>query len=106
MRLKHYKSITACDVELGSLTFLLGPNGAGKSNFLDALRLVSDSLRGSLDHALRERGGISEVRQRSGGHPKHFGVRLEFCLPNGTRGHYAFEVGAKRDGYCLPARDG
>lgn len=98
VRLKHYKSITSCDVSLGTLTFLVGANGAGKSNFLDALRLVSDSLRTSLDHALRERGGISEVRQRSGGHPKHFGIRLEFSLSGGLSGHYAFEVGAKSGG--------
>lgn len=102
VRLKHYKSITACEVSLGPLTFLVGPNGAGKSNFLDALRLVSDSLRNSLDHALRERGGISEVRQRSGGHPKHFGIGLDFALPDGRVGSYTFEVGAKAQaGYVV-----
>lgn len=51
--LQNYKSIAACDVQLGPLTFLIGPNGAGKSNFLDALRFVTDSLRTSLEHALR-----------------------------------------------------
>jgi len=56
--LKNYKSIAGCDVALGPLTFLVGPNAAGKSNFLDALRFVADSLRASLEHALRERGGI------------------------------------------------
>src|ERR1035441_4952375 len=79
---KNYKSIAACDVDLRPLTFLVGPNGAGKSNFLDALRFVADGLRTSLDHAFRERGGIGEVRRRSGGHPNHFGARLAFALPN------------------------
>jgi predicted ATPase len=98
--LKNYKSIAACDVELASLVFLVGPNGAGKSNFVDALRFVADALRGSLDHALRERGGIKEVRRRSGGHPTHFGMRLEYTLPSGETGHYSFRVGAKaRAGY-------
>ncbi|MBI2933645.1 MAG: AAA family ATPase [Planctomycetes bacterium] len=92
--LKNYKSIAACDVRLGTLMFLVGPNGAGKSNFLDALRFVADSLRTSLDHALRDRGGIKEVRRRSGGHPTHFGVRLEFTLQDASRGHYAFQIGA------------
>lgn len=96
--LKNYKSIEACDADLQSLTFLVGPNGAGKSNFLDALRFVTDSLRTSLDHALRERGGIQEVRRRSGGHPTHFGMRLEFALPGGTNGSYAFRVAAKSSG--------
>lgn len=96
--LRNYKSIAACDVKFGPLTFLVGPNGSGKSNVLDALRFVADSLRTSLDHALRDRGGIKEVRRRSGGHPTHFGVRLEFALPSGESGHYAFRVGAREHG--------
>lgn len=95
--LKNYKSIAACDVSLGPLTFLVGPNGSGKSNFLDALRFVSDALNTSLDHAIRERGGINEVRRRSSGHPTHFGIRLEFKFDDGARGYYAFRVGAQRN---------
>lgn len=96
--LKNYKSIAACDVRLNPLTFLVGPNGAGKSNFLDSLRFVADSLNTSLDHALRDRGGIKEVRRRSAGHPTHFEVRLEFSLPDGTAGWYSFRVGARKAG--------
>jgi predicted ATPase len=96
--LKNYKSIAACDVKLGPLTYLVGPNGAGKSNFLEALRFVSDALRTSLEHALRERGGINEVRRRSGGHPNHFGLRLWFTLASGDIGHYAFRIGARPRG--------
>ena len=44
VRLNNYRSIGACDVRLGQLTFLVGRNGSGKSNFVDALRFVSDSL--------------------------------------------------------------
>jgi predicted ATPase len=96
--LKNYRSIAACDVGLGPLTFLVGPNGSGKSNFLDALRFIGDSLRTSLDHALRDRGGVNEVRRRSGGHPTNFGIKVEFVLPDGIRGHLAFEVGAVKEG--------
>jgi predicted ATPase len=96
--LKNYKSIGECSVSLRPLTFLVGPNGAGKSNFLDALRFVTDALRTSLDHALRERGGIKEVRRRSGGHPTHFALNLEFCLKPHTTGRYAFRIGARPSG--------
>jgi predicted ATPase len=92
--LRNYKSIGYCDVELGALTYLVGPNGSGKSNFLDALHLVRDALSGSLDNALNERGGLAEVRRRSSGHPTHFGIRLEFTLPDGESGYYAFNIGA------------
>lgn len=98
--LRNYRSIGYCDIQLGPLTYLVGANGAGKSNFVDALHLVSDALNGSLDNALQVRGGLNEVRRRSSGHPTNFGVRLEFYLPNGRFGHFAFEVGAlKNSGY-------
>ena len=91
--IKNYKSIAACDIQLRPLMFLVGPNGAGKSNFLDSLRFVADALNSSLDHAIRDRGGIKEVRRRSGGHPNHFSIRLDFALPDGSTGHYAFRIG-------------
>jgi len=96
--LRNYKSIAFCDVRLSALTYLVGANGSGKSNFLDALHLVRDALSGSLDNAMNERGGLSEVRRRSSGHPTNFGIRLEFILPNGESGHYAFTVGALPSG--------
>ena len=96
--LKNYKSIAACDVQLQPLTFLVGRNGAGKSNFLDALRFVADALDSSLEHAIRDRGGINDVRRRSRGHPNHFSIRLEFSLPNGSTGHYAFRIGTRSPG--------
>jgi predicted ATPase len=96
--IRNYKSIAACKVDLRDLMFLVGPNGSGKSNFLDALRFVADALRSSLDHALRDRGTIKEVRRRSGGHPNHFAIRLNVNLPSGQIGHYAFRVGAKPAG--------
>ncbi|MFO1328491.1 MAG: AAA family ATPase [Rubrivivax sp.] len=96
--LRNYKSIAACDVSLGPLTFLVGANGSGKSNFLDSLRFVADSLRTSLDHALRERGTVKSVRRISGGHPNHFALRLDFALADGSAGHYSFRVGARPNG--------
>ena len=96
--LKNYKSIAACDVELGPLMFLVGPNGAGKSNFLDSLRFVADALDSSLDHAIRDRGGIDDVHCRSGGRPKYFSIHLDFTLSEGSTGHYAFRINALQRG--------
>lgn len=96
--LSNYKSIKECNVKPGPLTFLVGQNGAGKSNFLDALRLVTESLNTSLEHALRDRGGINEVRRRSAGHPTHFGIRLDWQLADGTEGMYAFRVKSMEKG--------
>ena len=90
--LRNYKSIQECDVSLGSLMLLVGPNGSGKSNFLDALRFVADSLRSTMDQALRERGGIEEVRRRSRGHPTHFMIQLELTLQEEIKASYQFLV--------------
>jgi predicted ATPase len=80
VRLRNYRSIEICDVDLPApLTFLVGPNSSGKSNFLDALRLVSDALRtSSLDEALTSRGGVGEVAARS--HAAEGTVRMLYDL--------------------------
>ena len=96
--LRNYKSIGYCDVSLRPLTYLVGHNGAGKSNFMDALHFVRDALSNSLDSALNERGGINEVRRRSGGHPTHFALRIEFVLHGGQAAHYGFVIGALKNG--------
>jgi predicted ATPase len=97
VRLRHYRSIAEADVRLGSLVFLVGPNGSGKSNFVDALRLVSDALNTSMEQALRERGGVAQVRRRSPGHPAYFSVELSFEGP-GLAGTYAVQVASARQG--------
>ena len=97
VRLRNYRSIAGCDVQLEPFTILVGPNGSGKSNFLDALRLTAEGLRGSLDHAMRERSGVAEVRRKSHGHPNHFAVRLDFQL-DGSPGYFGFEVAARSGG--------
>ncbi|MGZ8250072.1 AAA family ATPase [Methylomagnum sp.] len=89
--LRNYKSIAACDVRLGPLTYMVGANGSGKSNFLDALHFVRDALAGSLDNALNERGG--DIRHKANNDPDEFGLRLEFKLSTGQIGHYAFSIG-------------
>jgi predicted ATPase len=96
--LRNFKSIAKCDVKLGKLTYLVGTNASGKSNFLDALHFFKDALSSSLDNALQERGGLAEVRRRSSGHPTHFGIRLDFKVRSGQRGHYAFDIGALAGG--------
>lgn len=92
VKIRNYKSIAACDVALGPLTFLVGPNGAGKSNFLDALRFVADALNTSLERAALDRGGILQLPRRGQEMDGAFGIRLEINLPEGATGHYALQV--------------
>ncbi|MFT6178566.1 MAG: putative ATPase [Paracoccaceae bacterium] len=94
VQVQNFKSIGKCDVRLTNLALLVGPNGSGKSNFLDTLAFIADSLNSSLEHAIRMRGGISDVRRRSHGKPRNFSLRIDFKLGE-ILGHYALSIGAK-----------
>jgi predicted ATPase len=98
LSIRNYKSIAACQVALKPLTVLVGRNGSGKSNFLDAVHFVSDALLTSLDHALKSRGGIGDVRRRSTGHPSNFAIKLEVALPDYLLATYGFEITAREKG--------
>lgn len=102
VRIKNYKSIATCDVRLGRLSALVGRNGSGKSNFLDALRFVADGLGTTLDHALRERGGLRAVRRHSTGHPRNFMINLDLELFGGVRATYGFEIASRsNEGFAV-----
>jgi predicted ATPase len=98
VKIRNYKSIGSCTVDLGRFTVLVGRNGAGKSNFVDALRFVSEALQTSLDHAIKNRGGIDSVRRRSTGHPRNFALELTFSIGKASVGTYGFEVTARPKG--------
>jgi predicted ATPase len=95
LSLRQFKSIEQCDLEMAPLTILVGRNGAGKSNIIDGLRFVADALRNSLEYAIRERGGVDQVRRKSlGGRPTHPGIAIELRLGNGQLATYAFRIAA------------
>ena len=103
VRIRNYRSIAACDVELGSLAFLVGPNGSGKSNFLDAIRFVADALYHTLDYAYDARGGTGLVHRRTSkrGRLPNIEARLDFRTPSGITGHYGFEIATRRGGFSV-----
>lgn len=96
LRLRNYRSVKSCDLQLGNLSFLVGPNGSGKSNVVDSLRLISQALNENLDNALRQRGGNAEVRRRSNGHPAHFTIGID-AESRGAGMRYEFSIGSAKD---------
>ncbi len=99
VKLRNYKSIAQCDVNLGALGILVGPNGSGKSNFLDALALTSDAMLMTMPRVLAMRGGFSEVLRRSPDRPDCFSIDIHFELADeGIDGHYGFEIASRADG--------
>ena len=106
--LQNYRSIAYCDVELRNLTFLSGPNGSGKSNFMDALRFVADSLRTSLEHAMRERGGIREMICRTGAPSdglSDLSIEIYFAIGTSVKGQFSFCVRSAAQGSFYVLRE-
>jgi predicted ATPase len=62
VRIRGYKSIAFCDVELQPLTILVGRNASGKSNFLDALEFLRDIARAGVSEAVKLHGGVEAIR--------------------------------------------
>jgi predicted ATPase len=90
--IRNFKSIRTCEVLLKKRTILVGRNGAGKSNFLDAVHFVADALQGSLDQAIRVRGGINSLGGQPAGARQTIAIRLEYTLPYNQWARYAIEL--------------
>lgn len=96
LRLKRFRSLLWADLSLTNPLFIVGKNGAGKSNFLKALDFISSCVSMPLESVIQMHGGLEAMRYRTSGRsrPGNFGMRLDFKLPSGDEGWYAFEIKA------------
>lgn len=61
LAIENYRSIRHMVLPLGRLNVVTGANGTGKSNLYKALRLLSDTARGSIVAALAREGGLEST---------------------------------------------
>ncbi len=61
VRIRGYKSIAFCDVQLEPFTILVGRNASGKSNFLDALAFLRDVIAKGAHEAVKQHGGREAI---------------------------------------------
>ncbi len=92
VRIRNYKSIVECDVELGKFNVIVGRNGSGKSNFLDALRFVAEALQSSLDFAIQSRGGINDIINKCAQAGELLEIRVELNLLRTQNCVYEFHI--------------
>ncbi len=97
---KGYKSIAACDIEMGALNVLIGANGAGKSNFIGFFKLIAKILDGQLQYTVGKSGGPDAML--------HFGRKttdqMSGKLYFGNNG-YKFALEATQDNRLMFSRE-
>lgn len=62
---KNWRNFQEIDVPLRERQFIVGPNASGKSNLLDIFRFLRDVAKvdgGGFQKAVKDRGGVSEIR--------------------------------------------
>lgn len=78
IKLRGFKSIRECDLELKDLNVLIGPNGAGKSNFINFFRLIQQMLEGNLQRYVSRQGGPDALLHFGRKNTEHLSAELYF----------------------------
>lgn len=96
--IKNFRGIGEQEVALGDITALVGKNGAGKSSFVDALRLVRDSMTLGLEDAVLLRHGIAALRRWSPTRPYDIEIRITGTTRGSLHWNYGFTLASGREG--------
>ncbi len=95
--LKNWRNFSNVDVPLGDRVFILGPNASGKSNLLDAIRFLRDIAKqpgGGLQSAIKDRGGISKIRNLTARRDPVVELGIELLDRQGTsQTTWKYEIG-------------
>lgn len=92
IKIKGFKSIKECDLELNMLNIFIGCNGAGKSNFISLFKMLQHMIDGKLEYYVTNQGGVDSIL--------HFGSKateqLLIDLKFGNNG-YGFKLEPTKD---------
>lgn len=100
LKIEGYKSIRACELELGALNVLIGANGAGKTNFISFFRLIGEILAHNLQVTVGKEGGPDVLLR----HGRKYTEDLKTELYFGNNG-YGFLLNATNDNRMMFARE-
>ena len=94
-----FRRLIDVDIEMRPMMVLIGANGVGKTSFMDALSLLADSARGSMNRRINEMGGASEVITR--GRSEDIILRADMDVPNYEPLEYCLRVAPQGQGYAI-----
>ena len=96
LKLTNWRNFTEVDVPLTERVFIIGPNASGKSNLLDAIRFLRDVANregGGLQAAVRQRGGVRQVRSLSAHSGRGVGVEVHLAADADGPAEWLYRLG-------------
>lgn len=93
LKLENWMNFRSVDLPLDRRVFVVGPNASGKSNLLDSIRFLRDVAdpEGGFQRAVRERGGISQIRSLHARRQPNVVIEVE--LEGNAHWAYRLEMG-------------
>ena len=99
IEIEGFRRLIDVKIEMRPMMVLIGANGVGKTSFMDALSLLADSARGSMNSRINEMGGASEVITR--GRSEDIFLRADMDVPNYEPLEYRLRVAPQNQGYAI-----
>lgn len=97
---KNWRNFQTLDIILQERQFIVGPNASGKSNFLDILRFLRDVSKaegGGLQKALKDRGGVTKVRNLAARKHPEISIEIELSQSIDSKTKWKYSIGIKQE---------
>ena len=104
---KNWRNFRTVDVNLRERQFIVGPNASGKSNLLDVFRFLRDIAKpegGGLQKAVKDRGGISKIRNLAARRDPEIAIEVHLADASGEPPGWRYALGLRQEtrGYRQP----
>lgn len=97
--IKGFRRLEDVNIEMHQMMALIGANGVGKTSFMDALSILADSAKGSMNRRINDMGGASEVITR--GRSEDIALYADMGIPNYEPLKYCLCVTPQGQGYAI-----
>ena len=97
---KNWRNFQQINVPLRERQFIVGPNASGKSNLLDIFRFLRDIAKidgGGFQKAVKDRGGISEIRCLSARRDPEVAIEIHIADTPDAPATWRYAVGFRQE---------
>ena len=97
--IQGFRRLEDVNIEMRPMMVLIGANGVGKTSFMDALSILADSAKGSMNRRINDMGGASEVITR--GRSEDIALYADMGISGYEPLKYCLRVKPQGQGYAI-----